>query len=148
MVGAYVDARRDDRPGDKPGDQASRDGLARGSAARTARIAALPIAFTGRAVAGWGRRLAGADRFATSAAISREAFPNGSATVYLARSDDPADALSASALPGGPVLVVPSCGTLPATIAEEIRRLGATRVTALGGPSAICDSLLAQAAAA
>lgn len=93
-------------------------------------------------------RLAGADRFATSAAISREAFPDGSATVYLARSDDPADALSASALPGGPVLVVPSCGTLPAPIAAEIRRLGATRVTALGGPGAVCDDLLAQAAAA
>lgn len=93
-------------------------------------------------------RLAGADRFATSAAISRESFPNGSATAYLARSDDPADALSASALPGGPVLVVPSCGTLPQAIAAEIRRLGATRVTALGGPGAVCDSILAQAAAA
>jgi predicted unusual protein kinase regulating ubiquinone biosynthesis (AarF/ABC1/UbiB family) len=44
------------------------DGLPRGSAARTARIAALPLAFTGRAVAGWGRRLAGADPEAVSAA--------------------------------------------------------------------------------
>ena len=66
MVGAYVDARRDDRPG--PGGGAGRDGLPRGTTARTARIAALPLAFTGRAVAGWGRRLAGADPQAVSAA--------------------------------------------------------------------------------
>ena len=64
MVGAYVDARRDDRPENG----VSRDGLPRGTTARTARIAALPLAFTGRAVAGWGRRLAGADAEAVSAA--------------------------------------------------------------------------------
>ena len=68
MVGAYVDARRDDRPGDNPGGGAGRDGVPRGTTARTARIAALPLAFTGRAVAGWGRRLAGADPQAVSAA--------------------------------------------------------------------------------
>ena len=60
---AYVDARRDESPGD-----GGREGLARGTTARTARIAALPLAFTGRAVAGWGRRLAGADPEAVSAA--------------------------------------------------------------------------------
>jgi predicted unusual protein kinase regulating ubiquinone biosynthesis (AarF/ABC1/UbiB family) len=53
-----VDTPRDDGPG----------GTTRGTAARTARIAALPLAFTGRAVAGWGRRLAGADAEAVSAA--------------------------------------------------------------------------------
>ena len=68
MVGAYVDARRDDRLGDGPGGGAGRDGVPRGTTARTARIAALPLAFTGRAVAGWGRRLAGADPQAVSAA--------------------------------------------------------------------------------
>jgi predicted unusual protein kinase regulating ubiquinone biosynthesis (AarF/ABC1/UbiB family) len=65
MVGAYVDAPRDDRSGgDTP-----RNGLPRGTTARTARIAALPLAFGGRAVAGWGRRLAGADADAVSAAM-------------------------------------------------------------------------------
>ncbi|MDN5860605.1 MAG: AarF/UbiB family protein [Pseudonocardia sp.] len=42
--------------------------IPRSSAARTARIAALPIAFSGRAIAGWGARLAGADRETVSAA--------------------------------------------------------------------------------
>jgi predicted unusual protein kinase regulating ubiquinone biosynthesis (AarF/ABC1/UbiB family) len=65
MVGAYVDTPRDDRPGgDTP-----RNGLPRGTTARTARMAALPLAFGGRAVAGWGRRLAGADADAVSAAM-------------------------------------------------------------------------------
>ena len=65
MVGAYVNTPRDDRPGgDTP-----RNGLPRGTTARTARMAALPLAFGGRAVAGWGRRLAGADADAVSAAM-------------------------------------------------------------------------------
>ena len=70
MVGAYVDAPRDDKPGDdEPGGDTPRNGLPRGTTARTARIAALPLAFGGRAVAGWGRRLAGADADAVSASM-------------------------------------------------------------------------------
>jgi hypothetical protein len=41
--------------------------------ARSARIAALPLAFTGRAAAGWGRRLAGADATVSAAAVERNA---------------------------------------------------------------------------
>jgi predicted unusual protein kinase regulating ubiquinone biosynthesis (AarF/ABC1/UbiB family) len=67
MVGAQVDTPRGgDTPGDIAGD--TNRGTPRGTTARTARIAALPLAFTGRAVAGWGRRLAGADADAVSAA--------------------------------------------------------------------------------
>jgi len=45
-----------------------------GTMARSARIAALPLAFGGRAVAGWGRRLAGADAEQVSAsAMERNA---------------------------------------------------------------------------
>lgn len=48
--------------------------IPRGSVARSARIAALPLAFGGRAVAGWGRRLAGADAEQVSAsAMERNA---------------------------------------------------------------------------
>jgi predicted unusual protein kinase regulating ubiquinone biosynthesis (AarF/ABC1/UbiB family) len=39
-----------------------------GGMARSVKLAALPLAFTGRAAAGWGRRLAGADADAVSAA--------------------------------------------------------------------------------
>ena len=59
MVGTHVDTSPD---------EIQRGDIPRGTAARTARIAALPLAFTGRAVAGWGRRLAGADADAVAAA--------------------------------------------------------------------------------
>ncbi|MBN9110236.1 MAG: AarF/ABC1/UbiB kinase family protein [Pseudonocardia sp.] len=49
-------------------------GIPMGTMARSARIAALPLAFGGRAVAGWGRRLAGADAEQVSAsAMERNA---------------------------------------------------------------------------
>lgn len=93
-------------------------------------------------------RLAGPDRFATSVAISREQFPGTVAEVYLARADAFADALSGGALTDGPVLLVPACGTLPPVVAAEIARLDPERVVALGGAAAVCDAVLAEAAAA
>lgn len=94
------------------------------------------------------RRLAGPDRFATAVAISADAFPQGAPVVYLARADAFADALAASSLSRGPVLLVPACGSLPAVVGQEIARLNPTEVVALGGPAAICDDMLTQAAAA
>lgn len=41
-----------------------------------------------------GGRVHGSDRYATSAAISRHAFPQGADVVYLARGDEFADALA------------------------------------------------------
>jgi predicted unusual protein kinase regulating ubiquinone biosynthesis (AarF/ABC1/UbiB family) len=49
------------------------DGIPRGGMARSARIAALPLAFTGRAAAAWGRRLAGADATVSAVAVERNA---------------------------------------------------------------------------
>ncbi len=50
------------------------DGVPRNGLARTARLASLPVGFAGRAVAGWGRALAGADRDeVTTAAAARNA---------------------------------------------------------------------------
>ena len=45
-------------------------------------------------------RLAGADRYATAAAIADEAFPNGATTAIIARGDVFADALAANYLAG------------------------------------------------
>jgi len=98
----------------------------------------------GRATA----RYSGDDRFATSAAVSRAQFPGTAAEVYLARADGFADALSGGTLTGGPVLLVPACGPLPPVIATEIARLDPERVVALGGAAAVCDAVLAEAAAA
>ncbi len=93
-------------------------------------------------------RLAGEDRFATSVAISRQQFPGTASEVYLARADAFADALSGGVLTNGPILLVPQCGTLPPVVRAEIARLDPGRVTALGGPAAVCDQILGEAASA
>ena len=89
-------------------------------------------------------RLAGADRYATAVAISRRAFPDSAAVVYVARADAFADALAGGSLTDGPVLLVPSCGTVPAVVLAEVRRIAPSEVIALGGTGAVCDAVLAQ----
>lgn len=79
------------------------------------------------------RRLAGADRYATAAAIALATFPNGARNVVVARGDAFPDALSAinPAAPGsetsdvrdgGPILLTPRSG-LPATTTAAIRQM-------------------------
>lgn len=94
-----------------------------------------------------GSRLAGNDRYATSAAIARHAWPDGAATAYLTRSDVGADALSASTLRDGPVLLVPPCGPVPTTILAVLDDLGTEQVVALGGSMAVAPQVLEQAVA-
>jgi len=93
-------------------------------------------------------RLSGDDRFATSVAISRAEFPGTAAEVYLARADGFADALFGGTLTDGPILLVPVCGPIPPVVVTEIARLDPERVVALGGAAAVCDAVLAEAAAA
>ena len=92
-------------------------------------------------------RLAGSDRYATPVAIRAHRFPDPAAVteVYLARGDVFADALTAGSVVKGPVLLVPSCSGVPATVAAEIARLDPERVYALGGADAVCDATLAAA---
>lgn len=90
-------------------------------------------------------RLAGDSRITTAIEISKAAFPNGATEVYLSKQDVNPDALVGGALTKGPILLVPSCGTLPPEVGAEIRRLNPSRVTALGGPNAVCDDMLRQA---
>lgn len=91
-------------------------------------------------------RLAGATRFDTAAEVSAYRFPTGADRVYVARADDFPDALAGGVLQGGPILLVPRCGDLPAPIAREIRRLDPDRVTGLGGQQAVCEQTLRHAA--
>lgn len=90
-------------------------------------------------------RIGGADRFETAALVAQRAFPDGAESVYLARADNPADALAAGALPDGPILLVPSTGELPAAVADAIEALDPQSVVAIGGTSAIEERMLDQA---
>lgn len=93
-------------------------------------------------------RIAGTDRIATAAAISRSRFPDQGARlarVYLARADRPINAVSGGVLTGGPFLLVPACGPMPDEVRIELDRLNPLEVVALGGPDAVCDELLDSA---
>lgn len=91
-------------------------------------------------------RLAGADRIQTSAAIARAAFPNRAPVVYLARADVLVDAVASGTLNDGPVVLTPSCGAVPAAVRDVMTDLAPDSVVALGGPAAICDQMLRDAA--
>lgn len=91
-------------------------------------------------------RIAGDSRVATAVAISATQFPGPVPEVYLARFDVAADAVAAGSLTAGPVLLVPPCGDLPEAVRAEITRLDPGRVIALGGPGAVCETMLRSAA--
>ena len=91
-------------------------------------------------------RWAGADRYATSAAISAASFEPGVEVAYIASGSGFADALSGAPVAGatgGPVLLVPT-GSIPAVIQNELNRLQPKRIVVLGGPGAVSASVMTQ----
>lgn len=90
-------------------------------------------------------RLAGADRFATAAAVSAATFAPGVPVVYVATGADFPDALAggpAARLHGGPLLLVKQTGVTNPTMVE-LQRLRPGRIVVLGGPGAVSDGVLA-----
>ncbi|NEN07429.1 PQQ-binding-like beta-propeller repeat protein [Diaminobutyricibacter tongyongensis] len=93
-------------------------------------------------------RVAGADRYATSAALSASTFSPGVQVAYIASGTGFADALSGSAAAGkggGPVLLVTPTG-IPSSVAAELTRLRPTSIVVLGGTGAVSDGVRAQLA--
>ena len=83
-------------------------------------------------------RLAGPDRYRTAVRTSQTGFERAGAVV-IASGSAYADALAASGLAGlleAPVLLTRQA-SLPAEVAAEVRRLGATRAVIVGGPAAV-----------
>ncbi|MBA2317786.1 MAG: cell wall-binding repeat-containing protein [Euzebyales bacterium] len=94
-------------------------------------------------------RVFGPERVGTSVALSEEAFAAGADHVVLASGWSYTDAVVAGPLAAavrGPVLTT-SGGALDPRVAEEIARLGARRVTLVGG-SAVLTAAVADAVAA
>ncbi len=90
------------------------------------------------------QRLAGADRYATAAAVSAAHFATGTPVAYIATGADFPDALSggpAAARAGGPLLLVTQTG-IPTPIANELKRLRPGRIVVLGGSVAIQDTVV------
>ncbi len=90
-------------------------------------------------------RLAGADRYATSAASSRQAYPSGSVPVaYLvsggAMSNLGYAAIAAGATQGGPALLT-ARDSIPSAIATELTRLRPTRIIVVGSTDAVSSAV-------
>jgi putative cell wall-binding protein len=83
-------------------------------------------------------RIAGADRYATAAAVARS-YDRAPGRIFLATGQGFADALTggpAAAAVGGPVLLVPpTC--IPSVVEQEMSRHGFPPVTLLGGTSVL-----------
>lgn len=91
-------------------------------------------------------RIAGADRYATSIAISRAHYPYHVQRVYLVTGANFADALSASAAASSyfsPVLLTPPTGLTPA-LKAELTRLNPERIVIVGGTGALTGALEKQ----
>lgn len=90
-------------------------------------------------------RIAGPDRYATTAAISRERFGSPD-TVFVATGDDFPDAVAAApaaAAAGAPILLV-SRDAVPAPTRAELERLDPATVVILGGAAAISEAVASQ----
>ncbi|MCS5735245.1 cell wall-binding repeat-containing protein [Herbiconiux daphne] len=92
------------------------------------------------------RRIAGADRYDVSAAVSASVFPPGprARVAYVASGEVFPDALSASAVAGAvdaPVLLVQK-GVVPAAIRAELTRLAPSAIIVVGGANSVSDDVL------
>ena len=88
-------------------------------------------------------RLAGLDRFTTSAAISADTFTSAT-TVYLANGLTFPDALSgapAAGVANAPILLVTS-NAVSQAVCDEVNRLQPTKVVALGGTTAVSAAVV------
>lgn len=90
------------------------------------------------------RRLGGPSLVENLTAIA-DLVPTSS-TVYLARSDDLADALAGGILTGGPMVMLEQDRTLSDQMVDLVQRLNPERLVALGGPTAVSDDQLVKAA--
>lgn len=91
-------------------------------------------------------RLAGSDRYATAAAISKSQFSGGASTVFIATGAGFPDALAgapAAAKARGPVLLT-GAGSLPAATAVELARLNPSRIVVIGGSGVISDAVVSK----
>ena len=85
------------------------------------------------------QRISGPTRGETAIELAQTGWEDGADTVVLAREDDPADALTGSALAGthdAPLLLSPRDGLTDA-VRAELERLGPDRVLLLGGGAAL-----------
>jgi putative cell wall-binding protein len=88
-------------------------------------------------------RIAGADRYATAAAVSRASFSSGVPVAFVVTGLSFPDALTAgpaAAHRGGPVLLVGQ-KTVPQSTRDELDRLNPQSIVVVGGQGAVSDAV-------
>ena len=116
-----------------------------GTAVISNAISAQAASATGAAVI----RLAGSNRYATSAAISAATFQPGVDVAYISYGGNFPDALAggpAAGLNGGPILLVEK-NSIPGVIKTELLRLLPQQIVILGGPAVVASAVEAELAA-
>lgn len=91
-------------------------------------------------------RIWGPDRYATAAALSQSAYPNGATNVMVATGRNFPDALAGSAAAGRfsmPVLLT-QLDSIPASTLSEIDRLNPQKIYVLGGPAVVSEAVRTQ----
>jgi putative cell wall-binding protein len=91
-------------------------------------------------------RIEGQDRYAVSAATSKDSFCEDTPVVFIASGQVFPDALGGSSAAiefHAPVLLVKK-DAVPAAVIEELKRLRPHRIKVLGGPNTISDSVLVE----
>ena len=88
-------------------------------------------------------RLAGANRYATAAAVSAWAYPGGAPSVFLAAGTAFPDALSGAVAAGlaGVPMILTNPDAVPAETLAEVRRLSPAAITVLGGLVSVSDGV-------
>ncbi len=115
--------------------------IAGGPLAVSAAVAGRVAAITGASP----ERIAGANRYATAAALSAAAHNPGIPLVYVTIGTNYPDAISlgsVAALRSAPVLLVNTA--IPAETRDELVRLSPNRIVVIGGPAAVSDGVVAQ----
>lgn len=105
-------------------------------------ISATVLDQLGRYAPGGARRVSGADRYATAAAVVKDAFPTAP-VVYVANGESFPDALAggaAAAARDGAVLLV-RAGSIPTATHAELDRLRPAKIVVVGGTSVISASV-------
>lgn len=109
-----------------------------GVVSETVRTGLIPYASSGQVT-----RVAGSDRYATSAAVSQRWYAPGVAAAFVATGAGFADALAgapAAALRDAPLLLVRATD-VPAPVAAELNRLKPARIYILGGTGVVSPAV-------
>ena len=91
-------------------------------------------------------RIGGISRYHTAVEVSKEYFPSGASTVYVAAGTNFPDALSAApaaASIDAPLLLIEPTG-VPEVVWEELVRLDPDQILLIGGPAVLSETVEAQ----